>query len=63
MVWLKSKTCVQYKPKKLNEKYRLCSTNGKKMVIIIDNVNLVQSNSSFFQFLETASSHDYFYDE
>lgn len=48
MVWLKSKTCVQYKPKKLNEKYRLCSTNGKKMVIIIDNVNLVQSNSSFF---------------
>lgn len=54
---------IQYNPKSpTSDKHTLCSKTGKKLVVMIDNFNLINTDSALFEFLHTAISHQYYYD-
>lgn len=60
--WLKPKTYLQYFPNNINLKYKLCSINGKKLIVIVDNFNLIRVDSALFEFFHTAISFGYYFD-
>lgn len=60
---VKYKTYMQSYPNNPNMKSELCSINGKKLIIFIDNFNLTQLESSLFEFFKTAISFGYYFDQ
>lgn len=60
--WLRQKIFIQQVPNNTGGKRILCSKTGKKLVIMVDNFNLINVNSSLFHFFQSVTTYNYYFD-